>query len=114
MSYDNKAYFDTLRSAAVGSIGASYAAIGAAFTDRPVVLTFKNNTNGEVVVSSDGVNDNLIFPAGSYTVYDVRTNAPNATDLTFPIGTQFYVKDGGTVATTGTFYIEAIVIRVLP
>lgn len=112
MSYSNAAVFDTLRSENV--IGATYTALGTAFTNRPVIVTFKNNTNGDVVISDDGVNDKLIFPAGSYTVYDVRTNSPQDTDLTLPVRLQFYVKDGPNPSTTGTFYLEAIIIRELP
>src|ERR1051325_11304160 len=107
MWYTNRAYFDTLRSAATAAIGATYATIGTAFTDRPVVIKFTNLTNGDVVVSTDGVNDMLFLPAGAFTLIDIRTNAPNETDLTLPVGTQFYVKDGTTPSTTGSFYIEA-------
>lgn len=111
-NFRNRASFDTLRSAATGAIGASYATIGTAFTRRPVMICFKNQTNGDVVVSTDGVNDMLTFPGNSFTAYDVRTNSPSDCDLTFAVGTQFYVKDGTTASTTGTFYIEAVVVTV--
>ena len=114
MSYNNKANFETLQSSAAAAIGASYAALGTPYTSRPVIITFKNNTNGDVIVSDDGVNDKLFFPAGSYTIYDIRTNSPNETDLTLPLNLQFYVKDGPTASTTGNFYIEAVTIRALP
>ncbi len=111
MSYNNKAYFETLRSES--TIGATYTALGSAYTNRLVVVCFKNDTNGDVVISDDGVTDKLFFAAGSYTVYDIRTNAPNETDLTLPINLQFYIKDGTTPSTSGTFYIEAISIKVV-
>lgn len=110
MSYLNRAKFEILKSAGTASIGASYATIGAPLTEPAVVITFKNQTNGDVVVSTDGTNDYLTFPANSYGVYDIRTNAPLTSDFMFPKGTQFYVKDGTTASTTGTFYIEAIII----
>jgi hypothetical protein len=110
MSYQNRAKFEILKSAATGSIGAAYAAIGTPLSEPAVVLTFKNQTNGDVIVSTDGVNDYLTFPANSYGVYDIRTNSPLTSDFMFPKGTQFYVKDGATASTTGTFYIEAIII----
>lgn len=111
MAYSNKAIFEELRSGTI--FGAAYAAFGSPYTNRVVVVTFKNNTDGDVVVSTDGVTDHKYFPAGSYEVVDVRTNAPNDTDLSLPIGLQFYVKDGVTPSTTGTFYIEAVSIEVL-
>lgn len=113
-TYQDSASFGTIRSAGFASIGAAYAAIGSALTDRAVVITFKNNTNGDVFVSTDGTNDHLFFPANSFGVYDVRTNAPTTNDLMFEKGTQFFVKDGPTAATSGTFYIETLIVKVNP
>lgn len=105
-----QASFDALRSAVPSAIGATYATIGTALPSEAVVLTFKNQTNGDVLVSTDGSTDNLALPANSFTVYDIRTNAPNNTDFMFRKGTQFFVKDGTTASTTGTFFIEAIIV----
>lgn len=112
MAYNDRAYFETLRSES--TIGAAYTALGSPYTNPIVVVTFKNNTNGDVVISDDGVNDKLVFPAGSYTVYDIRTNAPRDTNLTLPINLQFYIKDGATPSTSGTFYVEAVGLRNTP
>lgn len=110
MSYSNAVVFENLRSHAAAP-GAGYVAFGAAFTNRVVELTFINNTNGDIVVSDDGINDKFYFPAGSFRVIDIRTNAPHDTDLTTPINEQWYIKDGTTASTTGNFYMEAISIR---
>lgn len=112
MSYSNSVVYETIRSETV--IGAAYTAVGTAFTNRVVKVTFKNNTDGDVFISDDGTNNKKLFPAGSYEVEDMRTNAPNATDLTLPINLQYYIKDGPTPSTTGTFYIEAVSVRALP
>lgn len=111
MAFIDRAEFDTIRSSGFAAIGAAYATIGTPLTERAVVLSFKNNTNGDVFVSDDGVNDKLFLPANSFTIFDIRTNAPNYTNLVFPIGTQFYVKDGPTATTAGTFYIEVLTIK---
>ncbi len=108
MVQKNSAQFDALRSLGFAAIGATYAAIGAALTKPAVVLTFKNNTNGDVLVSTNGSTDHLFLPPNSFNVFDIRTNAMNLTDFAFPIGTQFYLKDGPTVATSGNFYIEIV------
>ena len=114
MGLSNAAQFDTIRSAGVASIGAAYATIGAALTAPAVILTFKNNTNGDVFVSTDGTNNHLLLPSNSFNVFDIRTNAMNLLDYVFAVGTQFYVKDGPTVATSGTFYIEVVSVRTAP
>ncbi len=115
MSYINTVVFETLRSHAAAP-GGAYVTCGAAFTNRIVELAFINNTNGDIVVSDDdSVSAGKFYlTAGSYRVIDIRTNATNLTDLTGPVNLQFYVKDGTTASTTGTFYIEAISVRDIP
>jgi hypothetical protein len=78
------------------------------------VVAFKNTTNGLIFVSMDGVNDMIVVPAGSYCVYDLRTNAPNATDYLLSSGTPFMVKYSGSAPTSGSFYVEAIVTQTNP
>jgi hypothetical protein len=106
-----RANFDTLRSATTAAIGTNYATIGSASSYPIVIVNFKNFTNGDVVVSTDASIDMLYIPSNSFSLYDIRTNASFNTDFVFPIGTQFYVKDGSTIGTTGTFYIETVVAK---
>ncbi len=110
--YINAAKFDTLRSVAFGSITTSYAIVGPVLPANAVAVAFKNNTNGIVLVSTDGINDMLVYPAGSYGVYDIRTNAPNACDFLLSKGTPFMVKYSGSAPTSGSFYIEAVITQV--
>lgn len=111
--FKNFASFDTLRSISAASLIGTYGAVGSALSTQAVCIAFKNMTNGDVIVSTDPANATgmLIFPANSYTVYDIRTNSPTLTDLMFATGTIFYAKDGTTVATTGSFYIEAVILN---
>ena len=109
MSYSTKAQFSTIRSAGFAAIDAAYANIGTALTERAVILSFKNATNGDVFISTNGTDNHLFFPANTYTIFDVKTNSPkSAGDLMFSIGTQFQIKDGPTASTSGTFYIEIV------
>jgi hypothetical protein len=108
--YRNRATFDALRSVAAGSITSSFVALGSELPVPAVCLTFKNNTNGDVIVSTDGVNDMLYLPTNSFNVYDIRTNGPYDTDFMFPQGTQFYVTQGTNIPSTGSFYIEAVIV----
>lgn len=112
MSYKNAAKFDTLRSVAFGSLTTSYVQIGAALPSPCVAITFKNTTNGLILVSTDGINDMLVYPAQSYGVYDIRTNAPLATDYLIPSNTPLLVKYSGIAPNIGSFYIEAVIVKV--
>ena len=109
--YKNAAKFDTLRSVAFGSITTSYAIVGSVLPTNCVAVAFKNNTDGIVLVSTDGINDMLVYPGTSYGVYDVRTNAPNNIDYLLSQGTPFMVKYSGSAPTTGSFYIEALITQ---
>lgn len=111
--YKDAAAFDTLRSLGFAGMSGSYAAVGTSTTFAIAIMNFKNFTNGDVIISTDGVHDMLYIPANSFSLYDIRTNAPRATDLLFPIGTQFFAKQGTTAATSGTFYIELVIVKQL-
>lgn len=111
--FKDAAAFDTLRSLGFAGMSGSYAVIGTPTTSVCAILNFKNFTNGDVIVSTDGVHDMLYIPSNSFSLYDIRTNSPRNTDLLFSIGTQFFVKQGTTAATSGTFYIEIIIVKQL-
>ncbi len=110
--YTNAAAFDTLRSVAFGSITTSYVIVGPILPQNAVAVTFKNNTNGTILVSTNGITDMLVFPGTSYGVYDIRTNAPNSTDFLISKGTPFLIKYSGSAPTSGSFYIEAVLTQV--
>lgn len=107
------ATFDTIRSLAFGSITGSYATLGAALAIRWRVFKISNNTDGDMFLSLDGVNDQMFVPAGGFTLYDISTNSPppgNIENLVLPIGTQFYIRYSS-APTKGTVYIEGMIIR---
>ena len=114
MGLSNAAQFDEIRSLSAAGIGAGYAVIGDPLESPAVILTFKNATDGDVFVSTDGVTDHLFLPSNSFNVFDIRTNAMNLLDYVFAVGTQFWIADGPTVPTTGTFYIEVVSVRTTP
>ena len=112
--YKNAAKFDTLRSVAFGSLTTSYAIVGSVLPTPAVCVSFMNNTNGIVYVSTDGINDMLAIPASTGLVYDIRTNSPNATDYLLSQSTPFLVKYSGTAPTSGSFYIMAVITQTNP
>lgn len=112
--YRNAAKFDTLRSVAFGSLTTSYAIVGSALSTPAVCVSFTNNTDGIVYVSTDGVNDMLAIPPSTGKVFDIKTNSPYATDYLLPKGTPFLVKYSGSAPTQGSFYIEAVITQTNP
>jgi hypothetical protein len=109
--YSNRAQFETIRSVAAGSVTASYVALGGPLLSQCVAFSLVNETNGDVQVSFDGTNTNLTAPPNSYAVWDVRTNSPALNEYVLAGGTQFYVKQGTTVPTTGNFYVEVMTLN---
>lgn len=105
--------FDALRSIAFGDISVSYAAVGTPLDRNWRIFRITNNTDGDMIISADGVIDNLFVPKNGFSTYDLATNAPpiNQSDtFVMGIGTQFYVKQS-TAPTSGAVYIEGIYAR---
>jgi len=105
---------DTLRVLNFSGISATYAEVGTAFAHLTRILCFTNNTNGDIIVSFDGITDNVIMPATSFKLFDLNTNRGETNaSWTFPAGTQIYVKEESIAAkpTSGDFYVECIYQR---
>jgi len=102
------AIIDELRSLANGSISGAYATVGAAFEHPARLICITNNTDGDMLFSTDGVTDMLFVASRSFKLFDLTTNH-GVYDATFvlPINTQIYVKRS-TVPTTGSVYVEII------
>lgn len=93
---------DSLRSRASSTMTASYQTLGSALSYPVCLIKCINNSNQDVLISWDGVNDHDIVPAGSFFLYDVCSDAGAQRGLYVGKGTQFWVK--GT-AGTGTVYL---------
>lgn len=102
--------FDTLRSKAFGDITASYTVLGSVLAQNFRLMRIVNNTDGALLISTDGTTDKVFIPAYGFVLYDLATNAPNVKNsdsFVFAIGTQFYVKYS-TAPTVGSVYLEGI------
>lgn len=97
---------DALRSLAFGSISGTYAALGIPFAHTMRIVCISNNTNAELFISFDNINDNLFIPAFGFKLFDMTTNR-NDPDQAFQfiIGTQVYVKGS---PSSGSVYLEAV------
>ena len=63
-----------------------------------------------MIFSTDNTTDRIIVPAGSFKLFDVTMNhrPVNMDDLTFGIGTQWYVRYPGGAPASGSVYIEVV------
>lgn len=106
-----KANFDTLRSLAFGSISGTYAALGAEFTENARIITLINNTEGDMIISTDNTVSagELFLPSGATQTFDFTANLVPGKDDGFvmAIGTQFYVKQS-TAPVSGAVYLEVV------
>lgn len=107
-----KAYFQTLRSLAFGSISGAYAALGSALAIRARIAIFSNTTNANLIVSTDNTiaAGQIYVPAGSSKQFNLTSNIIPGKDDAFElaVGTQFYAKDTGTAATSGALTLEIV------
>lgn len=79
--------WNPVREIAAASITANYQTLGGVFLQDSNRLWITNNTNGDIYLSDDGVNNKLKIPALSGRAYDNKTN-----DMFVLHGTQWYIK----------------------
>ena len=71
------------------------------------VLNFQNTTDGDILISFDGIKVNGIVPASSFDLYDLTSDEDVNEMFRYEVGTQVYIKYA-TAPTKGTFYLTAI------
>ncbi len=100
---------EPLRSLAYTSFsGTSYVGVGPALQDPCHSYKWQNNTDVDLFLSWDGVNDHEFMPAHTGFVYDVGSNKSfSAGALHVAQGTRFYVRESAAAATMGEVYITA-------
>jgi len=115
--FSNLVRFDKLRGQDAGSIQSSYTAIGfnatqatpAPFTHAMRVVHFINTTDQTIIVSFDNVNDNIIVPSNTFTLYDLTSDQDHNESFRYQNGSQIYIKYlGGVAPLTGTFYVVCV------
>lgn len=104
-----QAKFDELRSLAFGGISGTYVVLDSATTVKARIITITNNTEGDLLVTTDNSRDEMFVAAGSFRLYDIQSNiTPNKDDqYALQVGTQFYVKQL-TAPVSGSIYLEII------
>jgi hypothetical protein len=101
-----RAKIEPIKTLAFGGISGSYAAVGDPLEHPGRLVHISNNTEGDMLFSIDGIDDNIFVAAGNYAVYDIQTNRKGVHEDYFAlaVGTQFYVKQI-TAPASGSVYI---------
>lgn len=101
-----KAKFEAQRSIDASTLTGSYIVFGSPLQENPALMIIQNEADVDITISDDGVNDGLTVPVGTSVVLDLRTNrSPSGSDLSFRVGTQFYINGS---AGTGNVYLSVI------
>lgn len=108
MSVSIVAVPDTLRSVAFGSITNSYTALGTVTTAPTRMFRIINSTDGDMLLSLNGTDNQFYVPANSFVLYDLTANREkNGEIFVLPTRTQFFVKYSTAPSKNGV-YLEII------
>ena len=99
--------FDAIRTAPEGSITASYTPLGIPFAHAMRVLHFINNTDGDMMISFDGITDNTAVLADSFNLYDLTSDQDHNESFRYENRTQIWIRYIS-APTIGNFYLVAI------
>jgi len=105
----SRVFFEALKELGFAGIGAAYAPVGAATTHKTRIVKIDNNTEGDLYITTNLLQDEIFMAAGSFVLLDLQTNRMPKTDdmFVFEIGTQFYCKQI-TAPVSGAVYITCI------
>lgn len=108
--FSSQASIDAIRSLGFASIGSTYTPIGAPTEYQTRIICFTNTTDADMLLSVNGIIDQLIAPAGFFKLFDITTNhrPVNMDDFVFSSNIQWFVKYASAAPTSGSVYIEII------
>lgn len=99
-----------IKTLAFGGISGSYAALGTPITQNWRMFRIINATNGDLLISLNGTDDNFFVPATSFLLWDLSANAApvsQSDNLVLAINTQFYAKQS-TAPSSGAVWVEGM------
>lgn len=110
LAYYLLAKYEPIRSLPAASILAmAYTEIGDPFENPSRIFKITNLTDAALFISFDGVTDHDIVGANSFTLYDYCSDrSEQGGTLEQAAGTQVWVREESTPATTGTVYVTTI------
>ena len=107
MSFSIRLSPEPVRSLAHTSIGAAYMGIGTALDHKARIINISNLTNGQLMISFDGVHDHFPLVPASFLHLDVCKNDLGLGLMSLEIGERLYVKELNAVwaPTKGSVYL---------
>jgi hypothetical protein len=105
----SRVFFEPIKSLGFAGISGAYASIGAPTTHPVRICRIDNNTEGDLMITTNLSQDEIFMAAGSFMLLDLQTNRMPRTDdmFVFEVGTQFSVKQI-TAPVSGAVYIMCI------
>lgn len=108
-SYATRVRFESLIEIAFGDITDTYVAFGDPYNNPIRIFDIFNDTDEPIMISFNGINDNIYCPAHSGRVYDYAANKQaNADQLEQAKFTQAYIKYYADAPTLGGVFLGAI------
>ncbi len=99
---------ETLRSLAFGGISASFAAVGAVLANPIISYKISNDTDANLILSYDGVNDHEFLASNSFVLFDTGANKSNRGEgLYLSQGDRLFVRQEVGAPTSGNVYFSA-------
>ena len=101
--------YEPLRSLAFGGISGSYAGVGLPFANPVRLICIDNNTDANILVSFNGVDNHTFVAANGFKLLDYCSNRNDmGGNLEHPAGDRLYVKQESGAATSGTVYVTVV------
>lgn len=97
-------FYNSILSLDTATLSGSYIPVGA-LAQSSRIVKIVNNSNVDVLISTNGSTDMDFVPASSFTLYDAGANSGNTAAIVFPKGTAFSAK--GSVG-TGLVYVVSL------
>jgi len=108
MTISTVAKFDAYQTLGFAAISGVFAAVGTPFLHQTRICVIINNTDGDMIFSTDGETPQIFVPSYTIRVYDLTTNKQtNSPQWVLPANTQFYVMQS-TAPSKGAVYIESV------
>lgn len=97
--------WEPLRSINSATFTGSYQALGTPLANSCFLVKVVNNSNVNVLISTDGTTDMDVVPAGGFFLFDETANASRDSGLTIHNKTQFYIKGSAGGGNSGLVYL---------
>jgi len=98
---------ETLRSLAFGGISGTFAAVGAVLANPISSYKISNDTDANLIISYDGVNDHEFVASNSFVLFDAGANKSNrGQGLFLSQGDRLFVRQEVGAPTSGNVYFS--------